>query len=256
MRTEDSFTTIRQGGTFDGKGQLRPRYHCQGEAEGSWIRKFQPLLLLLIFAVPAVAQAQFTYSISNGAVSITDYVGVDDVVTIPSTIEGLPVVSIRGQAFSHTDVTSVTIPNSVTIIGDDAFNGCDRLTSVAIGSSVTSIGARAFSDCDLLTNVSIPNGVTVIGDSAFRGCQKLSTVELPSGLTYIGNSAFERCRELKGIIIPEGVIEIGEHALSDCRSLTDVALPNSVTSVSWGLFSYCQSLTNVRWETQSAVLGS
>ena len=80
------------------------------------------LPLLLLLALPAVVQAQFTYTTNNGTITITGYTGSGGAVTIPSTINGLPVTSIGDYAFYNcTSLTSVTIPNSVTSIGDEAF---------------------------------------------------------------------------------------------------------------------------------------
>src|SRR6266702_2905616 len=81
------------------------------------------LTAVLVLATPAVAQAQFSYTVTNQTVTITGYTGGNDVVAIPSTINGLPVISIGYQAFYWSGITSVTIPNSVTSIGDYAFSG-------------------------------------------------------------------------------------------------------------------------------------
>jgi len=103
--------------------------------------------LLLLFALPAVVQAQFDYSVGQGKVTITRYTGSGGAVTLPDAINGLPVTSIGYAAFAFcTGLTSVTIPDSVTSIGEEAFWACTGLTSVTIGSSVTSIGDNAFSD--------------------------------------------------------------------------------------------------------------
>ena len=152
-------------------------------------------------------------------------------------------------------MTSVTIPNSVTSIGDSAFTGCSGLTSVTIGNSVTSIGDYAFSGCIGLTsivvesgntvydsrnncnaiietstntlitgckNTVIPNGVTSIGDLAFSGCIGLTSITIPSSVTSIGRYAFEGCSGLTSISIPSSVTSIGNYAFSDCSGLTSV----------------------------------
>ena len=86
--------------------------------------------------------------------------------------------------------TSYTIPNSVTSIGDSAFNFCYKLTSVTIPNSVTSIGDFAFEDCSSLTSVTIPNSVTSIGRYAFHRCDNLTSVTIPNSVTSIGDHAF------------------------------------------------------------------
>jgi hypothetical protein len=110
------------------------------------------LPLLLLLALPAAVQAQFNYTTNNGSITITRYTGPGGDVTIPDTINDLPVTSIGGAAFEDCyGLTSITIPDSVTSIGDSAFSGCNDLTSITIPDSVTSIGDSAFTDCSQLT---------------------------------------------------------------------------------------------------------
>ncbi len=92
--------------------------------------------------------------------------------------------------------TSFTIPNSVTSIGNGAFQYCKSLTSIEIPNSVTSIGDRAFSDCNSLTSIEIPNTVTSIGNYAFRNCISLTSIEIPNTVTSIGDYAFRDCTSL------------------------------------------------------------
>ena len=94
------------------------------------------------------------------------------------------------------NISSVTIPNGVTSIGDRAFENCSGLTSVTIGESVTSIGSSAFSGCSSLTLLTIPNSVTSIGSSAFYSCTSLISVTIPNSVTSIGSYAFDDCKNL------------------------------------------------------------
>ena len=125
------------------------------------------------------------------------------VIEIPATVTYnevfYSVTSIGVIAFQNCSATSVTIPNSVTSIGPNAFDQSYKLTSVTIGSGVTSIGNSAFSYCSGLTNITIPDNVTSIGDEAFRSCSGLTSVTIPNSVTSIGNLAFYGCASLTSI---------------------------------------------------------
>ena len=110
--------------------------------------------------------------------------------------------------------SSVTIPDSVTSIGEYTFAYCDSLTSVTIPDSVTSIGDRAFDSCYSLTSVTIPDSVTSIGDSAFSGCTSLTSVTIPDSVTSIGGGAFSNCTSLTSVTIPDSVTSIGDSAFA------------------------------------------
>ena len=117
------------------------------------------------------------------------------------------------------------IPNSVTSIGNYAFEDCKNLTSITIPNSVTSIGYRAFYWCSNLTSITIPNSVTSIGDWAFSGCSKLTSITIPNSVTSIGYRAFDDCDNITSIKIPKSVTSIGASAFSGCDKLTKIYIP-------------------------------
>jgi hypothetical protein len=151
---------------------------------------------------------------------------------------------------------SYAIPNSVTSIGDGAFNGCGNLTNVTIPNSVTTIWDHAFDLCESLTNVTIPNSVTNIGDYAFDLCESLTNITIPNSVTSIGSGAFSSCSSLTSVTIGSKVTSIGDYAFYGCWSLTSVTIPNSVNSIGTNAFSYCTSLTSVYFQGNAPSLGS
>jgi hypothetical protein len=241
------------------------------------------LILPLLFAFSALGHAQdFTYTNNNGTITITGYTGPGGDVTIPDTLDGLPVTTIGSLAFSGcTSLTSITIPDSVTTIGLSALSFCYSLITVAIPSSVTNIGDYVFLGCDSLSSVTvdarnsfyssvggilfnktqtallvypeakpetdytISGSVTTIGEAAFFGCTRLTTVTVGSSVITIGRNSFSACSNLSTITIPDSVTTIGEGAFSLCASLTNVTIGNSVTTIGDSAFHRCTSLTNI-----------
>jgi hypothetical protein len=191
-------------------------------------------------------QVPFTYTTNKGAITITGYTGPSGSVTIPDTINGLPVTSIRNVAFqSCNTVTSVTIGDGVTNIGNGAFEYCTNLASATIGIGVVSIGRWAFSYCTSLGDVTIPNSVTNIGLGAFSDCTGLSSVTIPNSVTSLGQSAFADCANLKGVTIGNGVTRIEDYTFSGCIGLEGVSIPSGVTGIGTNAFSFCSTMTNV-----------
>ena len=169
------------------------------------------------------------YSVVEGHLEVSGYdsKGFNGVAKIVSRItysgNTYEVLAIQSKAFWDCKVlSSVTIPNSVTSIGDFVFYGCTGLTSITIPNSVTSIDDAVFSGCSGLTSVTIPNSVTSIGGSAFSGCSGLTSVTIPSSVTSIGPWAFSACSGLTSVTIPNSVTSINAFAFSNCSGLNDV----------------------------------
>src|SRR5208282_2760992 len=131
--------------------------------------------------------------------TITGHTGSGGAVTIPDSINFLPVEIIGDYAFFLcTSLTSITIPNNITSIGESAFGFCTSPTNITIPNSVTSIGDDAFWNCTSLTSITIPNGVTSIGVWAFSGT-RLTSVTTPNSVTSIGYGAFYTCPSLTNV---------------------------------------------------------
>jgi hypothetical protein len=208
------------------------------------------LLGLMLFAIrPLSIQAQDDYVYTTNAdgvtLTITVYNGPGGDVTIPATNNGLQVVNIAEKAFEETGLTSVTIPDGITNIGNWAFFSCDTLTSATIPGSVTAIGDSAFDNCTSLTSVTMTNGVLSIGEWAFSDCVVLTSMTIPDTVTSIGDGAFFECYALTNGTIPAGVTNIGVNAFYNCTSLSDLMIPASVSSIGTQSFESCSGLTNL-----------
>lgn len=164
------------------------------------------------------------------------------------------------------ELVSYTIPDTVTVICDEAFDQCSRLTSLTIPDSVTTIGANPFREltlqldnrsplfyvvdnvlftadksqliayCSTQTSYSIPTSVTSIGDNAFYKCSRLASLTIPNSVTSIGYGAFYKCSRLASLTIPNSVISIGHWAFEGCSSLTSLTIPKSVTMIGVNAF--------------------
>ena len=194
----------------------------------------------------AIPYGDLFYLISNSEVTITGCSSsARGTLEIPATIGGYPVTSIGNFAFQYSNISSANIPNSVTSIGECAFNDCSELTNITIPDSVTSIGDCAFRYCARLTSVTIGNGVTSIDGGAFEYCTGLTSITIPDSVTSIGDWAFGYCTRLTSITIPDSVTSIGDWAFRYCTKLTSITIPDSVTSIGYGAFYNCNSLTSV-----------
>ena len=198
----------------------------------------------------------YSKDLDDGTVEIIGYLGPDTDITIPSKLSDKTVTRIGNGAFKNSGITGVTIPDSVTSIGDEAFMSCKKLTSVTIPSSVTSIGENAFCWCESLTSVTIPNGVKKISEMLFYGCESLTSVTIPDGVTSIGRFAFDGCESLASITIPDSVTSIGSWAFTDCKSFTSIDIPESVESIGDAVFSGCVKLSYINVDRNNDVYSS
>lgn len=182
---------------------------------------------------PAVQDAanaplfDFAFTPDNTAVIVTRYEGTAADVTIPSRYKGIPVTAIDHAAFFNSAVTSVTIPDSVTSIHDNAFGFCSQLTNISIPNSVTSIGFSAFAHCTSLKSITLPSSLSSISEALFSGCSQLTTIQIPDSVPSIQSYAFYHCRNLETIRIPVSVTLIETDAFAGCPSLMTVTYPGS-----------------------------
>lgn len=135
-------------------------------------------------SVPDVGNAAetnvYAYHMNDdGTVSITGYSGKDTALNIPATVDGYVVSAIDNHAFeANWDITSVTLPNGLTAIGEGAFMDCGSLTSITIPETVSQIDRAAFAGCASLTAISLPETVSTVKEEAFTGCGSLTDLTI------------------------------------------------------------------------------
>ncbi len=179
-----------------------------------------------------------------------------DVVIPEKSPEGDTVTGIGNYAFRMTDITSVTMPDTVTSIGGAAFYRCEALARVEFSEQLSFIGFDAFYQCLSLTEIELPAGVVSLSDNTFYGCHSLVSVVLPDGMKKIGESAFYGCTSLSELraaaneggtvnCLPESLETIGKSAFYGCRALADIELPVSLMSIGLDAFNQCTSLRAV-----------
>ena len=179
-----------------------------------------------------------------------DPAGYSDTIRIPERVSynsvEFQVVGIDNNAFGACfDLTSVEIPETVTIIGQGAFSNCHNLASITIPSGVSIIEASAFSACYRLTSITIPSGVSIISAGAFHYCTSLTSIAIPDGVTSIERYAFADCTGLTSVTIPDNVTSIGQYAFSGCTGLTSVTIGKSVQTMGDYVFDGCNALKEV-----------
>lgn len=191
---------------------------------------------------------------------ITGYKGIDNDLVIPDSIDNAVVTSIGVKAFAESNqFESITIPDSIESIGEDAFWECNGLKKVYVSSiedwckikfentfsNPINYGSKIYIDGELATDITIPKGITKICDYAFANCETITNVVIPNSVISIGNSAFSLCSNLKNINIPNSVVNIGEGAFSSCSNLEEVEIPDGIKFIKDFTFVYCENLTTI-----------
>ncbi len=185
----------------------------------------------------------YEYNSALDGYVLTDGPNITDIV-IPSAVAGIPVVAIGESAFLfHDELNTITLPDSIVVIKQSAFNGCNSLTEISFGTGLTTIEDRAFEFCDFV-DIVIPEGVTSIGEHAFHGCGNLESIILPESLCAIGNSCFQSCGALETITIPSSVTLLGGSTFAQCSNLEEIYIPSSccIEVESDGSFADCDAI--------------
>lgn len=183
-------------------------------------------------------------------------------VSIPAKINGVPVTAIAPYVFYDTNraVTAVSIPKSVTEIGEGAFDSCLNMTSLrfASGSTLKRIGAKAFR-CNKVTTLTLPDGLESVGEDAFSCCESVTTLYIPDSVKSIGKWAFSSMSSLKKLTMPGefdwiGIVDYGDGLETAVLTGTyvvrtpqakNVILADTVTEVRDGAFENGHRVENI-----------
>lgn len=170
----------------------------------------------------------FTYFIEDGKATITNVDDLESVVTVPETLDGVPVTSLSGGAFGGSiKIEKVILPDTITEIGPMCFSYCTELTEVTLPANLTVLENGIFNHCTKLRNIELPDTIKVIEKEAFYRCDELWTITIPDGVTSIGNNAFAICPNLSAATIPESVTVIGINAFQKNDGFRLYAKPGS-----------------------------
>ena len=173
-------------------------------------------------------------------------------VSFPETL-----TTIGNNAFTWSqNLKSVKLPEAVTTIGKGAFASCGRLTSVTLPTTLTEIGDYAFRYCTWLPSISLPETITALGKYAFEGCEKLTEVDFPTNLATIGNGAFSKCTGLTSVSLPETVVEVCDSTFTGCTALASITLPDNLTAIGECAFAGCKKLTEVKLPENVSTIGA
>ncbi|MBR3536826.1 MAG: leucine-rich repeat protein, partial [Oscillospiraceae bacterium] len=173
-------------------------------------------------------------------------------VSIPDTV-----VSIGNNAFNKcSGLAEIKLPENLETIGNYAFQGCTSLGSVALPASVTKLGTSAFKDCTKLSDVALNEGLQTISGNAFDGCIELAEVTVPSTVTACGSNIFVNCAKLNKVIFAEGTVNIPASVLSGCKTVTEAVLPETVVSVGNSAFANCSALSSIALPSGVETIGN
>lgn len=193
------------------------------------------------------------------------YVGSETELVLPDSYNGEDYTIYRYAFAFCNSIVSVTIPQCVTGIGENAFYECLGLERIVINEGVTEIQSKAFGNCTALTTITILNSEVSVDTDAFYGCDHIINVNAPVGViqnlkykpllktvvvtggSRISDSEFAGCTNLTDIVISDGVTQIGNEAFRVCVSLTNVVIPNSILSIGARAFLNCDSLTEINF---------
>ena len=196
-------------------------------------------------------QAYVYEILEDGNAVILEYTGREWHCCIPEYLDGHMVIGIEANAFFNKRfLRTISMPNTIEWIGEQAFACCDMLTNVGFSSELVSVGAGAFADCWSLGSAHLPDTLTEIPAAMFTGCWLLREVTCSDKLTKIDRDAFWGCRNLKSFDFPNTLIEIGTGAFRECESLQEIKIPEKIERIAYHSFMQCTRLKKIELPKQ------
>ena len=168
----------------------------------------------------------FEFEIVDGEIIITDYLGTEREIYVPSEINERPVTEIGEEAVSEYDMVHISLPDTIKRISERALEGCKCLESIDFSNSLEYIETYAFSRCETLKNVTFPDSLSGISDYAFSRCISLTELRFPEKLESIRDGAFEGCDALNSVFLPNNLKNLGFDAFGKCESLKELKIPD------------------------------
>ena len=157
----------------------------------------------------------------------------------------IPVTRVFDCAFAESpNLTSISLPSSITVIGKGAFRNCKKLSSIVIPNSVDNVEENAFQDCSGLQTVTLGSNVKYIGERAFGHCTSLTSIAIPNSVDSIQGYTFSGCTNLTSATIGSGVKYIDEYAFNG-TGLISITIPDNVKSIGNSAFGNCNDLTTI-----------
>lgn len=187
-------------------------------------------------------------------------------VVIPSLYKGKPVTKIADNAFNDYvdinvsefysspydfkengifDLETIEIPDSITVIGKDAFSYCIGITEINLPDSIISIEEQVFSNCMNLSDISLPYNLLSLGNNAFSCDLSLENISLPDSLVYMGEYCFNFCENLQNIVLPNNITKIMNNTFNNCKNLRNITLSENITEIGRCAFIYCWNLQSI-----------
>lgn len=232
------------------------------------------------FAATEYTQDNYRYTVSGGKATLTKATSISGNVLVPDTLGGYPVTAIGTSAFLNcSEMTGITIPDSVVSIGSSAFENCYALAEFTVTAGVTSVGDSAFRSCTSLKKFNVESGNTVyttdetgvlfssdktkivsypagngrveyvipayvesVEKYAFAGSVHLEEIIWDDPEISFGIGAFSNCTSLVRVTVPEGTTHLSDWLFNACYSLSEVNLPESLESMGSGVFHWCTDL--------------